>query len=258
MILIPLSVYYQNFMKTKLLAFLLFGFYQSGFSQVTERIQGQVVFDKTVANKVEVINATSKNVALTDTEGKFTITVEAKDQLVFVAKNHEIKELKVTAAILKQGFISMTLVAKVEELKEVVVQNTPSIKLSKDAKWEQAKLDQYTLEKNASSLKNPGVYNGSIENGMDLMRIGGMLLKLFIKEKEVVKKSPPQIEFKQLARSSCDEKFYLQTLKLKPEEISLFLQFCDADPKSKTLQENSNILSMMDFLSIKNIEFKKL
>jgi hypothetical protein len=25
----------------------------------------------------------------------------------------------------------------------------PSIKLSKDAKWEQAKLDQYTLEKNA-------------------------------------------------------------------------------------------------------------
>jgi hypothetical protein len=36
---------------------------------------------------------------------------------------------------------------KVEELKEVIVQSMPSIKLSKDAKWEQAKLDQYTLEK---------------------------------------------------------------------------------------------------------------
>ncbi len=33
------------------------------------------------------------------------------------------------------------------------------------------KLDQYTLEKNASKLKNPGVYDGTIENGMDLMRI---------------------------------------------------------------------------------------
>ena len=114
--------------------------------------------------------------------GKFTITVEANDQLVFVAKNHEIKELKVTAAILKQGFINITLVAKVEELKEVVVQNTPSIKLSKDAKWEQAKRDQYTLEKNASKLKNPGVYDGTIENGMDLMRIGGMIARFVQKE----------------------------------------------------------------------------
>jgi hypothetical protein len=34
----------------------------------------------------------------------------------------------------------------------------PSIKLSKDAKWEQAKLDQYTLEK---MQKNPGVYTGT-------------------------------------------------------------------------------------------------
>ena len=68
MILIPLPVYYQNFMKTKLLALLLFVVFQTGFSQVTERIQGKVVFDKTVANKVEVINATSKNVAFTDTE----------------------------------------------------------------------------------------------------------------------------------------------------------------------------------------------
>jgi predicted deacylase len=132
-------------MKSKLLAILLFVLYQSGFSQVSERLQGQVVFDKTLATKVEVINATSKIVALTDTEGKFIITAEANDQLVFVAKNHEIKELKVTAAIIKQGFINMTLAAKAEELKEVIVQNMTSIKLSKDAKWEQAKLDQYAL-----------------------------------------------------------------------------------------------------------------
>jgi hypothetical protein len=39
------------------------------------------------------------------------------------------------------------------ELKKVIVQSMPSIKLSKDAKWEQAKLDQYTLEKNAKLKK---------------------------------------------------------------------------------------------------------
>jgi hypothetical protein len=61
---------------------------------------------------------------------------------------------------------------KVEELKVIVVQSMPSIKLSKDAKWEQAKLDQYTLEK-CKKIKKNQVYTGSIENGMDLMRIGG-------------------------------------------------------------------------------------
>jgi uncharacterized protein YueI len=84
-----------------------------------------------------------------------------------------------------------------------------------------------------------------------------MILGLFIKEKEEVSQIKPQIEFKQLAKSTCDEKFYLQTLKLKPEEIDLFIQFCDADPKSKMLISSSNELNMMDFLIIKNIEFQK-
>ncbi|MNT86482.1 hypothetical protein D3C72_2267770 [compost metagenome] len=85
-----------------------------------------------------------------------------------------------------------------------------------------------------------------------------MIIGLFAKEKEEITKSGSSIEFKELAKISCDEKFYLQTLKLKPEEIALFLDFCDADPKSKILIENPNVLGMMDFLSSKNIEFKKL
>lgn len=258
MILIPLLVYYKNFMKTKLLVLLLFVVYQTGFSQVTERIQGKVVFDKTVANKVEVINATSKNVALTDTEGKFTITVEGNDQLVFVAKNHEIKELKVTAAILKQGFISMTLVAKVEELKEVVVQNTPSIKLSKDAKWEQAKKDQYTLEKNASKLKNPGVYDGTIENGMDIMRIGGMIAKLFKKKNTDLETKGPVLPFTEVAKTQIETEFYTDTLQLRPEEIAAFLDFCNKDPKSKIIAAQQNILSLQEFMSSKILHFKSL
>ena len=247
-------------MNTKLLASIfIFIFYQTGLAQGNKRIQGQVYFDKTAATKVEVINATAKTVTLTDTEGKFTIGINVNDQLVFVAKNHEIKEMKISIAVLNQGDIKISLSAKVEELKEVIVQSMPSIKLSKDAKWEQAKLDKYTLEKNAKKLKNPGVYTGSIENGMDLMRIGGMILKLFLKEKEEVKKvAINDIDFITLAKSSCDQKFYIETLKLKSDEIALFLQFCEADPKSKTLLENSTVLSMMDFLSNKNTEFKKL
>jgi hypothetical protein len=32
------------------------------------------------------------------------------------------------------------------------------------------------------------------------------------------------------SKNSCKQKFYLETLKLKANEIELFLQFCEADP----------------------------
>jgi hypothetical protein len=134
----------------------------------------------------------------------------------------------------------------------------PSIKLSKDQKWEQGKLDQYTLEKNAQKLKVTGVSSHTIENGTDLMRIGGMILGLFIKEKDKEKKALPKIEFIAMAKNSCDQKFYIETLKLKPDQIDLFLQFCENDPKSNALLEDSNDLAVMEFLLNKNNEFKKL
>ena len=61
-----------------------------------------------------------------------------------------------------------------------------------------------------------------------------------------------------MARKTCDEKFYIQTLHLKPEEINLFLQFCEADPKSQTLSKETSVLNIMDFLIYKNSDFKKL
>jgi hypothetical protein len=50
------------------------------------------------------------------------------------------------------------------------------------------------------------------------------------KEKDEVKKLFPEIEFSTVAKNSYDQKFYLETLKLKANEIELFLQFCEADP----------------------------
>ena len=84
-----------------------------------------------------------------------------------------------------------------------------------------------------------------------------MILSLFIKEKEK-KKEVPEIKFKTLVNSSLNQDFFQKTLLLKPEETGLFLEFCDADPKSKTVLENANALSLMDFLFEKNVEFKKL
>jgi hypothetical protein len=50
------------------------------------------------------------------------------------------------------------------------------------------------------------------------------------KRKRRSQKTVPEIDFSTVAKNSCNQKFYLETLKLKANEIELFLQFCEADP----------------------------
>lgn len=243
----------KNYFFVSLLFFVL----QSGFSQTEKTLKGKVLYEQFPVEKVDVVNFISKKVAVTNAAGEFSIMVKSGDELIFISKDHDIKKIVLDEKTIYKNNLLISLILKPQELKEVVITKIPAIKLSTDKAYEQGKLDQLAVEKSARSLKT-GVYNGSIENGMDLKRIGGMILKLFIKEKEAVKESPQKIEFKQLARNSCDEKFYHLTLKLNPDQIELFLEFCDADPKSKTVAESNNVLSVMDFLLAKNIEFKKL
>jgi DNA-binding protein YbaB len=242
-------------MKIKLLSTLLF--FVSNFI-LSQTVKGRVVANNYAIANVEIINANSKELTVSDSNGDFSISAKTNDVLVFISKEHELKKMTINPKLFAQNQLIVELILNAEELNEVTITKMPSIKLGTDTKWELGKIDQYTVEKNAQRLNVIGVNKHTIENGMDFIRIGGMILGLFIKEKEKVKKAPPKIEFIALAKSSCDQKFYIETLKLRPEEIPLFLEFCDSDPKSKTLIENSSVLSLMDFLSTKNIAFKKL
>ena len=242
--------------KNYFFAFLLLFVCQFGFSQTEKLINGKVLHEQFPVEKVDVVNFSSKKIIVTNASGEFSIMVKAGDELIFISKNHDIKKIVLDQKTIDKNNLLISLILKPEELKEVVITKMPSIKLSTDKAYEQGKIDKLAVEKSARTLKT-GVYNGTIENGVDFFRVADMILKLFIKEKEVLK-GTPQIKFKQFARNSCDEKFYHQTLKLNPDQIELFLEFCDADPKSKTVAESNNVLSVMDFLLAKNIEFKKL
>jgi hypothetical protein len=244
-------------MKVKLLSTLLLLSCQFSFSQNEGLLQGTVFNQNLPIPSVNVVNFNTKAQTITDQFGNFSIVAKIDDLLVFISKDYELKKLVVNQKFYDENKLLVYLNLKPEELKEVVITNMPSIKLSANQAYEQGKLDEIALDKVAKKLST-GVYDGTLKNGADLMRIGGMIFGLFKKEKESPKEKAPEIEFTVLAKKTCDQKFYLETLKLKPEEIDLFLQFCDADPKSKILCQYHNVLSVMDFLSTKNIEFQKL
>ncbi|MEO8255412.1 MAG: hypothetical protein ABI554_13605 [Flavobacterium sp.] len=168
------------------------------------------------------------------------------------------KRIKVSKEKLEQNNLTILMIVKPEELDEVLVGKTNSIKLSSDSWHEQSKRDEITAGKNPYTEHTTAMNKGTFANGINFWNIGKKLIELLSKDKEAKKESPSEVEFATLAKNTCDQKYFAETLKLKPEEIDLFLQFCDSDPKSKKVKENTNILSMMDFLAIKNKEFQKL
>jgi hypothetical protein len=245
-------------MKVKLLLVVSLFFYQFSFSQTENLLKGVVLSDNFLLQNVDVINKTSQKSTQTNDKGEFEIVVKANDSLLFYAKDYYLKRLKLSAEQIRQNNLQVVMVKKAEELEEVVVEKAHSVRFNKDKAYEKGKRDEIDVMKSVENIKKRTVYDGAIDNPMDFMAIGKMVLDLFRKEKEPEKEAQSKIEFATLAKNTCDQKFFTDNLKLKPEEIDLFLQFCDTDPKSKALIKNHNVLSMMDFLSAKNIEFQKM
>ena len=240
-------------MKTQLFVILVFFTFIFCFSQTEKPLKGTVLFDNAPVQGVEVINLKTEKTTITNSYGEFSIRAKAEDILVFVSKKYYYKRLFLEKEDVKKNDIKITLTQKPEELEEVVITKAP---FNSQGLFSQEAADEIKLEKGV--YRNRQIHDGTIENGADLMRIGEMFLDLFIKKKETNKNPDEKIEFKELAISSYEEDFFIKTLKLKPEEVPLFLEFCDTDPKSKIIIDNNNPLSLMDFILTKNEEFKKL
>ena len=231
-------------MKIKLPVFILLFMFQYGFTQTEKLIKAKVYCNDFPLQGIEVLNLATQRTTITNSDGEFNILAKAKDTLMFVSKNHEYKRFFLKKEDLEKNSLIILLIRKPEELEEVVVISKidfPKIKFDKNI------ASQLNIEKSRDHPKPFGVYDGTIANGI------AMYINLPFGQKKI-----HQIEFKELAKTNYEKTFYLDILKLKPEEVALFLEFCDADPRSKIILENVNSLRLMDFLFAKNIEFKIL
>jgi hypothetical protein len=238
-------------MRVKLLTTISFFTCQLSISQTEKLLHGKVVSQNSVLKGVEVINKTAKTSTTTNDLGEFSISVNVKDSLLFFSKKYFFKRLKITHENTETKILVVDMILKPEELDEVVITKMPSIKLSSDKTYEQEKIDQIDITKRANNLTRfiTGYKDGTIPNGMSMtIGLGG----------NSQKRDDFKSEFKELVLKTCNPDFFINDLKLIPEEKGLFLEFCDADPESKKLLQHSNILTTMDFLYAKNEEFKKL
>lgn len=254
--LIFLRLHYSfDSMKIKVLCTLFFLMLQFGYSQ---QINGKVVVDNYPVPNVEIVNATTKVIAVSDSQGEFSIAAKYNDEMLFISRNHETKKVVINPLLFINNVLVIDLVLKAEELREVKITTMPSVKISADGAWEQQKIDGYDIENNAVKPVVQGVYTGDIKNGPNFVRIAGMIASLFIKDKEPRQQEKEIVAFKSFADQNCKEEYYIKTLGLKAEHVELFKEFCAADPVSVTIVSANNKLRLMDFLLEKSIAFKKL
>ncbi|WJS96105.1 hypothetical protein NYQ10_06520 [Flavobacterium johnsoniae] len=234
-------------MRVKLLTTISIFTYQLSISQTEKVLNGKVLSQYLPLNKVEVINKTAKTSTRTNELGEFSILVRPKDSLLFFSKDYFFRRLKISQQNIDQNNIIVNMILKPEELDEIVLTNIKPLHIGP--------ADENSTIIPRPPISNPGVYTGGIVNGADLMAIFSFFRKKDKKNKTVKLKG---LNFKQLAEATVPLDFFTNNLKINPEEKDLFLQFCDADPKAKNLVERKNLLYTMDFLHIKNKEFKKL
>ena len=97
------------------LSFLCF----SASGQERSILKGKIFTHDGEIYSINIINLSSEMGTTNDGKGEFEIPVAVKDTLLFSSVQYEPHEVIVTDEVLKRAFLTMLLVEKIDELKEV-------------------------------------------------------------------------------------------------------------------------------------------
>ena len=217
-------------------------------------ISGKVSYQDTFQKNIDVINFTTKKITQTNALGAFSIEAKVGDELIFMSDNFADQKYKLTSEDFQKKILIITLVEKPIPLEEVEIQQVKQIKIAAVA-YNDIKMTK--IQKEAARPKSD-VYTGEMINGVDFIQLGKMLGKLFKSKNPKSKVKEEPMAFKDYALTNFNPSFFSKTLKLKPEETSRFLDYCQTDSKSKTAIESNDELAILEFLLLKKGEFDKL
>ena len=241
-------------MKTKAVILVLFLFCQFCFGQTLIRkpLRGRVVNDSVKVESGSVFNMNSKTRSFISSQGLFDIMAKTNDTLLFLSFGLKSKKIVLTDKDFAVLLLTVKLNTHITPLEEVVIKKTF---IKPNLGNIQRIIDTEYFEDKQSSLDNP-LMPSKIKYGMDIDRIGKMIWKSFFKENPNKGKEVDYGDFSDIVPKRIHSFFFTNTLKLKEDEIGLFLIYCENDPKSKALLKPESEFELIEFLINKNEEFK--
>lgn len=208
---------------------------QFGFGQnlVRKEILGQIFEQSTSVDGVNIINNTTQVSTISDVNGMFSIAVKEGDVLVFSSVNLDPLKHRITVEDLALDKLQIKMSAKEIELKEVVVNENPSITTENlgivpygQKTYTPAERKVYT----ATSTSIDKILN----------KISGRTAML---KKEVVVEKKEML-FRKL-EYLFEENYYTERLKIPADDIKGFQLFCVDDAQfAVSLNTKNKTMSM--------------
>lgn len=207
-------------------------------------LRGKVLYQDSNVVAANVLNTTSQKATITDENGNFAIEVQLNDELIFSSLQYEIRAIVIDKDILQRNRLVVDVKEKITQLDEVVVSpNRPEAFLN--VKEEEFKQFDYTADK-STRVQNEILRQNQLYNGVDFVNIFKLLYKTL---------RPDQSEDKEFDFAPSDvirqiypDVFFISQLNIAPDDIDLFLQFCDDRIETKDLLKRENEFQLMDFL----------
>ena len=246
-------------MKTKIALVISVLFFQVCFAQNGSRkpLHGQVVNDSMTLESGYVLNINSQTRTFISANGLFDIMAQPKDTLLFSSLAFQSKKIVLTEKNCQERLFLVQMDLLNNELKEVVVSN--GLKVNSLGGGSQRMVDRKFFDDEKSSPKNRLMpADGTIENGMDFVRIFKDLKKILRKKEEVKEDFVSDVAFSEYVKVNFSPSFFSKDLSLKEDEIALFLLYCSNDVDSKKYLKPEERFMLMDFLISKNKEFKRI
>ncbi len=227
------------------------------FSQIDTSVSGKIISQELLLKNIEVVNFNNKKIAVTNDFGEFKIAAKENDKLIILTDKYVDKSVVITKKDLTEILI-INLTEKPIELEEVKVVTKP--KFSVNDSYNDIKMAK--IEKAQSRPQPTGVYTGEIVNGADFIQIGKILIeqigKIFKSNKPKKNKNLNTINFKEYSQSNFSKDFYTKKLEINSDQVALFIDYCEGDPKSKDVVNTENEFTILDFLITKKAEFLKV
>lgn len=270
-------------MKSKFGVVLFFLFVQMLFGQNVERkiLKGRIVSDSIEVENLTIFNITSNVGAVTNVDGKFSIKARATDTLFIQGISFDSKKYVLTDKDFWLEELEIRLQVHITELDEIeITPYTLTGNLEEDTRRIQvygegfSKIDMnikhYEDDVRTGTPVNTVIYNPLSPNGstFDFKLIGKGIGKLLGIKGNPKKNSERVFEQRRQrdvqAKSFSDHiferfshNFFVEILKIKHEEIAMFLQFSELPPKDLALfLKPENELQLIEYLTKKAKEFK--
>ena len=231
-------------------------------------LNGKAVSETEVAN-VRVINASMNVESNVGTNGEFRINARQTDTLIFTGMAIETKILRLRSEQFERGMIEVILEPYINMIEEVVIPqyvltgnlsaDSRNIKVKDSMKFELnfgdiSKMDFADDNKSAPKYNVMPVIESSL-TGIDFIYIGSRIAKMILGQRKSEKKIVA-FDFITATRSKLPHDFFIQTLKLKENQLDSFLQYCEARLKEDPeMLKSHNELALMEFLIARREDF---